>query len=68
MRKAASSLQQEFNGVVEVVVLTLWESMEAVRTFAGVEPERAVVEPEARAALTEFDNFVTHFEIIHSPD
>jgi hypothetical protein len=38
--------------------------MEAVRKFAGKELERAVVEPEARAALTSFDDFVTHFEIV----
>ena len=66
--RGAYLLRRGVDGVVEVVVLTLWESMEAVRTFAGVEPERAVVDPEGRAALTEFDNFVTHFEIIHSPD
>ena len=32
---------------VELVVLTLWESMEAVRRFAGPEPNKVVVEPEA---------------------
>jgi len=64
--RGAYLLRRAVDGVVELVVLTLWESMEAVRTFAGVEPERAVVEPEARAALTDFDDFVTHFEIIHS--
>jgi hypothetical protein len=38
--------------------------MESVRKFAGDEPEKAVVEPEARAVLTSFDDCVTHFEII----
>jgi hypothetical protein len=56
------------DGVVELVVLTLWESMEAVGKFAGVKPEKAVVEPEARAALTDFDETVTHFEIVHHTD
>jgi hypothetical protein len=41
--------------------------MEAVRKFAGVEPDKAVVEAEARAALTSFDDSVTHFEIVHGP-
>jgi heme-degrading monooxygenase HmoA len=50
---------------VEFVVLTLWESMEAIREFAGVKPEKAVVEPEARAALTAFDESVTHFQVVH---
>jgi len=56
------------DGAIEFVVLTLWESMEAVRRFAGDEPEKAVVEPQAQAVLTSFDNSVTHFEIIDRTD
>jgi heme-degrading monooxygenase HmoA len=47
----------------EFLVITFWESMEAIRRFAGEEPERAVVEPEARAALAQFDDFVRHYEV-----
>jgi heme-degrading monooxygenase HmoA len=47
------------------VVLTLWDSMDAVRRFAGPDPDKAVVEPAAQAVLTEFDQSVTHFEIVH---
>jgi uncharacterized protein len=57
-------LQRKTDGAVEFVVLTLWESMEAVRRFAGVESDKAVVEPEAQMALTAFDEFVTHFEVV----
>jgi len=56
------------DGMVEVVVLTIWESMDAIRRFAGPEPERAVVEPEARDVLASFDEFVEHFEIVSAPD
>jgi heme-degrading monooxygenase HmoA len=49
---------------VELVGLTQWESMQAVRAFAGEKPDRAVVEPEARAVLTSFDVSVTHFEFV----
>jgi hypothetical protein len=38
--------------------------MVSIRKFAGDEPEKAVVEAEARAVLTSFDDCVTHFEII----
>jgi hypothetical protein len=34
----------------------------SIRKFAGDEPEKAVVEAEARAVLTSFDDCVTHFE------
>jgi heme-degrading monooxygenase HmoA len=49
---------------IEFLVLTLWESMDAVRAFAGDHPELAVVEPEARAALVRFDTIVNHYEVL----
>ena len=57
-------LRRDVKDSVELVVLTLWDSMEAVRRFAGPEPNKAVVEPEARAVLTSFDEYVTHFEVV----
>jgi heme-degrading monooxygenase HmoA len=62
--RGAYLLRRAVDGAVELVVLTIWESMESVRKFAGYEPEKAVVEPEARAVLISFDDCVTHFEII----
>jgi heme-degrading monooxygenase HmoA len=52
---------------IEYRVLTLWDSMEAVRSFAGPFPERAVVEPEAQAALVRYDAEVEHFEVLAGP-
>jgi heme-degrading monooxygenase HmoA len=52
---------------VEFLVLTLWDSMDAVRKFAGEQPEVAVVEPEARAALVRYDALVSHYEVMASP-
>jgi heme-degrading monooxygenase HmoA len=49
---------------VEFVVLTLWESMEAIRKFAGENPEVDVVAPSARALFREYDTEVKHFEIV----
>jgi len=65
--RGAYLLRRAVDGAIELVVLTLWESMEAVREFAGAKPEKAVVEPEARAVLTAFDESVTHFEVVHRP-
>jgi len=53
---------------IEFLVLTLWESMDAVRAFAGDKPELAVVEPEARAALVRFDSTVSHYEVMAAPN
>jgi heme-degrading monooxygenase HmoA len=63
--RGAYLLRRHVDGAIELVVLTLWESMNAVRRFAGVELAKAVVEPDARAALTDFDDSVTHFEVVH---
>jgi heme-degrading monooxygenase HmoA len=49
---------------IELLVLTTWESLDAVRAFAGDTPERAVVEPEARAVLAAFDEHVDHYELV----
>jgi uncharacterized protein YciI/heme-degrading monooxygenase HmoA len=62
--RGAYLLRRVVDDAIELVVLTLWESMEAVRKFAGEAPDKAVVEPEARAVLTSFDESVVHFEII----
>ena len=52
---------------VEYVVQTLWDSMDAIRTFAGPQPERAVVEPAAAAMLLRFDEVVDHYEVLSAP-
>lgn len=65
--RGAYLLRRTAGDAIEIAVLTLWESMESVHKFAGDEMDKAVVEPEARKALTSFDDFVTHFEVIHSP-
>jgi uncharacterized protein len=62
--RGAYMLRRAVDGVVEFVVLTLWDSMDAIRKFAGAKPENAVVEPEARAVLIAFDESVTHFEVV----
>ena len=48
----------------EFLVLSLWDSMNAVRGFAGPIPERAVFYPEDARYLTRFDQHVEHFEVV----
>jgi heme-degrading monooxygenase HmoA len=45
---------------VRITVLTFWDSMEAVRGFAGADTDRAVVEEEAQRLLLSFDETVQH--------
>ena len=60
----ARLLQRELHAGVELVVVTRWESMAAIRVFAGEAVETAVVHDEAAALFTEFDRTVRHFEIV----
>jgi mannose-6-phosphate isomerase-like protein (cupin superfamily) len=48
---------------IEIVVITRWESLDAIRAFAGSDIDRAQVEPEARAVLSRFDPQVRHIEL-----
>ena len=56
--------RREIGDRLEFLVLTRWDSMDAVRAFAGASTERAVVEPGAVAALIDFDDTVRHYEVI----
>ena len=47
-------------GMVELTAHTFWESPEAIRAFAGDDITVAIVEPEARAMLLDFDRTATH--------
>lgn len=49
---------------VEFIVLTFWESMDAIRKFAGEDAEVAVVAPAAQPLFQEYDPRVRHFEIV----
>jgi heme-degrading monooxygenase HmoA len=60
-------LRRRDEQTVEYRVMTLWDSMEAILAFAGEEPERAVVEPEARAVLVRFDSTVRHYDVLAAP-
>lgn len=64
--RGAYLLRREADGRVEFLAVTTWDSMEAVREFAGQDPDVAVVEPEARAVLAEFDTFVRHYELAYA--
>jgi len=62
--RGLSLLRRHIGTEIEYLVLTHWESMQAICAFAGDDPDRAVVEPEARAVLVRFDDRVTHYEVL----
>ena len=49
---------------VEFTVVTLWESLDAIRGFAGPDAAVAVVPPEARELLASFDDRAAHWDVV----
>lgn len=62
--QGAYLLRRDHDDHVELQVLTLWDSLEAISRFAGGNLDRAVVEPAAQAALASYDPTVTHHTVV----
>ena len=48
----------------EIMLVSLWDSMEAVRAFAGENPDRSVYYPEDEQYLLEMEPLVRHYEVV----
>jgi heme-degrading monooxygenase HmoA len=52
--------------LVEFVTLSLWESMDAVKRFAGEDPGRARFYPGDDDLLAEKDEHADHYELVEA--
>jgi heme-degrading monooxygenase HmoA len=52
----------------EFLLLTLWESNDAVRVFAGDDIDRAVFYPEDDRFLVDRERHVDHFDVVYGRD
>ena len=57
-------LRRDRGELVEVTTVSLWDSMDAVRAFAGEDPERAKFYPGDDDLLAEKDTHADHFEVV----
>ena len=48
--------------------VSLWDSFESIRKFAGPEPEKAVYYAEDEAFLLELEPNVIHYEVLVAPE
>jgi len=48
----------------DLVVVTWWNSRDAIHGFAGTDIGRAVIDPEARQMLVSCDESVTHYSVV----
>ena len=51
----------------DFLVVSLWDSYESIRAFAGVDLEKARYFPKDREFLLEFEPNVTHYEVLSAP-
>jgi len=56
-------LRRDTGSEIEFVTIMWFESLEAVRAFAGEDYEVAVVPPKARVLLSRFDARSQHYEV-----
>lgn len=52
---------------VELVTIMWFDSLDAVRAFAGDDYEVAVVPPKARQLLSRFDSRSAHYQVVEAP-
>jgi heme-degrading monooxygenase HmoA len=60
-------LRNDSNNEVEFVVMNLFDSLEAVRAFAGPDYTVPVFEPEARQLLSKVEPLARHYEVKTTP-
>jgi heme-degrading monooxygenase HmoA len=57
-------LRRNDGGKTEFLVLSLWESVDAIKKFAGEDYQKAVILPRDREYLLEVEPNVLHYEIL----
>jgi heme-degrading monooxygenase HmoA len=57
-------LRRVHDGKAEFIVLSLWDSFEAIKAFAGPEYEKARYYAEDKRFLLRLDPHVTHYEVL----
>ena len=61
-------LDRERGDDVEITLLTLWESRDAIHAFAGSDISRAVYCPQDDGFLLEKPERLRHYEVLHAPE
>ena len=61
--RGAYLLRRRAGDEVEFMALTLFDSLDAVRAFAGENYQMAVISPIARNLLSHFDEQAVHYDV-----
>ena len=55
------------DGETEFITILLWESLEALKAFAGEDYEISIIPEERRKYLSKHDEKAAHYEVISHP-
>lgn len=64
--KGVFLLKKEVDGIAHFYTLTFWQDMNAIKEFAGDDPEKARYYAEDKDFLLSFEPFVQHFDVLDS--
>jgi heme-degrading monooxygenase HmoA len=65
--KGGYILRKDNEDEIEFVTVNLFESLDAVKAFAGPEYEKPVFEPEARRLLSKVEPVARHYDVKKTP-
>ncbi len=57
-------LERQEGDITHFITLTFWESLDAIRGFAGADVEKAKYYPEDKDFLLEFEPTVVHYQVV----
>jgi heme-degrading monooxygenase HmoA len=62
--RGAWMLRRDDGDRTEFITLSMWESVDAIKAFAGEDIEAAVLYPEDERYLIDGESSVTHYEVV----
>ena len=57
-------LTKETDEAIEFLVITLWESLESIKEFAGEDINTAVVPDHIEDLFIDYEFYVTHYDVV----
>jgi heme-degrading monooxygenase HmoA len=63
----SSILKRTVDRGIEFRIVTVWDSLESVKQFAGETPGIAVVPSNVKKMMVEYDAFAYHYEVVTPP-
>jgi heme-degrading monooxygenase HmoA len=62
--KGSYLLRRDLGDEIEFITVLLWESMEALRAYAGPDYETSIIPEERRKYLSSHDPKAAHYEVV----